>query len=332
MPKVLFVGDIHADGHRLFDSRSGFERVLMTDPKPADLLPIVPGVDAIVLRKLNLSTDILDAAQRLKVVSRHGVGCDNIDVDALTQRGIPVMTVGDGNSISVAEHAMMLMLATARRLPACMDLVRSPDSSAERERFLIARDAVGTMELAGRTLLIIGFGRVGRRLAKLASAFDMELVVADPFVDAGAAEALGYRHVERFENAIGDADCIALCLPAAPGGQPLFQAREFAAMKQGAVFINVARGSLVNEKDLAEAVQRGHLLGAGTDVWQQLPPGPDHPLLSGAGVIATPHCAAHTGSCLGRMAEISVQNVFDYFDGALKRGLCFNPEAVSWAS
>ena len=328
MPKVLFVGDIHPDGHRHFDRRVEFERVLFADPKPSELLDAVPEVDAIVLRKLQLGADVLGRAGRLKMVSRHGVGCDNIDVGELTRRGIPVLTVGDANAVPVAEHAMMLILAAARRLPACMNLLRIAQDGAGRAAFLAARDAVGTMELANRTILIVGFGRIGQRLAKLASAFDMEVVVADPFIESRVPEALGYRHVGHFEDALGDADCVVLCLPANPEDKPLFGARRFAQMKDGALFVNVARGSLVDEDDLAAAVESGHLLGAGTDVWQDLPPGASHRFLFLPNMVVTPHCAAHTDACLSRMAVISVQNVFDFFDGKPKHELCFNPEAL----
>ena len=329
MPKVLFLGDIHQDGHRLFETRDGFERLLFEDPKPADLHDVIADIDAIVLRKLDLTTELLRKASALKVVSRHGVGCDNVDVEQLTSRRIPIMTVGSANAVSVAEHAMMLMLAAARRLPACTALIQCAGDD-DRRQFLRSRDQVGTMELANRTILILGFGRIGRRLARLSHAFDMDVVVADPHVDALQVEAAGYRHIDHFENSLGSADCVVLCLPATNTGRPLFRAAEFAAMKPGAIFINIARGSLVDEQDLAEALGRGHLLAAGTDVWQRLPPGPDNPLVSTADVVTTPHCAAHTQACLGRMARITIQNVFDFFDGNLNRDLCFNPEAADW--
>ena len=326
MPRVLFVGDIHPDGHRLFDSRPEFERVLFADPKRSDLLETMPEIDAIILRKLTLDSDLLARADRLRMVSRHGVGCDNVDVVALTRRGIPLTTVGDANSASVAEHAMLLLLASARRLPALTSLAASPADEIGRARFLKARDSVGTMELAGRMLLIVGFGRIGRRLARLASAFDMQVVVADPYIDPDDPALRGFRHIAHFDAALGEADAVALCLPATPADAPLFSTSQFAGMKQGAVFVNVSRGSLVDEAALADAVEQGHLRGAGTDVWQHLPPGPDHRFFGLPGMVATPHCAAHTEACLSRMATISVSNVFDFFDGRLNRDLCFNPQ------
>ncbi len=329
MPNILLVGDIHPDGHRLLDRRPEYKRVSFADPRPADLHRVIADADAIILRKLNLGADTLDKAARLKVVSRHGVGCDNIDVDRLTRRGVPVTIVGDANSISVAEHAIMLLLAAARRLPASMALARSDDTPSERQSFLAARDAIGTMELSGRAVMIVGFGRIGRRLAKLADAFDMKIVIADPFVDPELPRSLGYHHLSHFEEALGIVDCIVLCLPAGPNGAPMFGASQFARMKEGSILVNVARGSLVDEDALASVVASGHLLGAGTDVWQSLPPGADHRLLAQPGVVATPHCAAHTNACLSRMATTSVQNVFDFFDGQLKPELCVNPETLS---
>ena len=328
MPKVLFIGDIHPDGHRLFDTRPEFESVLFTDPKPSDLVDVVPDIDAIVLRKLHLGADVLGMAGKLKIVARHGVGCDNIDVDHLTQRGIPVLTVGGANAVSVAEHAMMMLLSAARRLPACMDLLRTAEDGQGRERFLVSRDAVGTMELAGKAIMIVGFGRIGRRLAKFASAFDMEVVVADPFVDPSLPEALGYRHVRSSGEALGDADCLVLCLPAAPEDAPLFDAARLARMKKGAILVNVARGSLVDEDALADAVESGHLRAAATGVWHHLPPGSHHRFMSLPNMVVTPHCAAHTDACLSRMDVVSVQNVLDFFDGQLMRELCANPEAL----
>lgn len=328
MPGVLLVGDIHADGHRLLASRPDYEPVLLADPRPADLHDAVRTADAIIVRKLNLRADCLDMAGRLKVVSRHGVGCDNIDVGRLTARGVPVMTVGDANAQSVAEHAMMLLLAAARRLPFSMALAAHSADGAERAHFLAGRDAVGTMELSGRTLMVAGFGRIGRRVAKLAAAFGMNVVVADPFIDTGVAGQFGYGHVRRFHDALGTADGVVLCLPAAADGAPLFGSDEFAAMKKGAILVNVARGSLVDEDALADAVQTGHLRGAGTDVWQALPPGPEHRFFELPDMVVTPHCAAHTEACLSRMAITSVQNVFDVLDGKPRRDLCFNPEVL----
>ncbi len=331
MPRVLFVGDIHPEGHRLFDSRPVFERILLADPKPLELLDAARSADAILLRKLHLSSDVVDRADNLKMVSRHGVGCDNVDVARLTQRGIPVTTVGDANSVSVAEHAMMLLLAAARRLRACMDLLQTSGEGLARETFLAARDAVGTMELSGRNLLIVGFGRIGRRLAKLAAAFDMRITVADPYVEPRLVEGLGYRHIGRFEAFLSEADAVVLCLPASAEDSPLFTAPQFDQMKKGSLFINVSRGSLIDENDLAEALASGHLLGAGTDVWRHLPPEPEHRLVISPNLIATPHCAAHTDACFRRMAMVSVQNIFDFFDGRLSRELCFNPEAIGFA-
>ncbi|MCG8444341.1 MAG: 3-phosphoglycerate dehydrogenase [Hyphomicrobiales bacterium] len=331
MSTILLVGDIHADGHALLRSRSDCETILLADPRPQDVLDAARTADAIIVRKLDLRADVLEEASRLKVVSRHGVGCDNIDVAWLSARGIPVMVVGDANAQSVAEHAMLLLLAAARRLPACMNLAAHSADLDERAEFLAQRNAVGTMELADRTLLIVGYGRIGRKVAKLADAFAMRVVVADPFVDAGDVRQAGFDHVADFQEALGAADGVVLSLPATAGGPPLFGQSQFAAMKKGAVLVNVARGTLVDEDALADALQTGHLRGAGTDVWTHLPPGPDHRFFGLPGMVMTPHCAAHADACLSRMAVTSVQNAFDVLDGKPQPGLCFNPEVLKGA-
>ena len=327
MNTVLLVGDIHADGHELLASRPDCETVLLADPRPRDVRDAARTADAIIVRKLDLRADVLETATRLKVVSRHGVGCDNIDVAWLTARRLPVMVVGDANARSVAEHAMMLLLAAARRLPACMSLAAHSADPEERAHFLAARDAVGTMELADRTVLVVGFGRIGRRVAVLADAFDMRVVVADPFVDGAVVRSFGYDHVADFHEALSAADAVVLCLPA-DGDTPLFGPAQLAAMKQGAILVNVARGSLVDEDALADALEAGRLRGAGTDVWADLPPGPDHRFFHLPGMVMTPHCAAHTEACLSRMAVTSVRNVFDVLDGKPRRDFCFNPEVL----
>lgn len=323
MPKVLFIGDIHPAGHKLFDTRPEFERVLFENPSKDDLLRNIADADAVIVRKVDLPADVIDKATKLKIASRHGVGCENVDVPALTARGIPVTVVGDANSSAVAEHAMMLILAAARRLPKCMALVRTTEPD-ERNAFLDRRNYLDMMELEGKTLLILGFGRIGRKLAKRCAAFDMDVVIADPFVAAAVVEEAGYRHVSDFTQAIGEADCVVLALPADPKAPPMFQAPEFAAMKEGAIFVNVARGSLVDDADLAAAVKSGHLFNAAIDVWHHMPPELDHPFLELPDMVLTPHCSALTEACLIRMATISVQNVFDFFDGKLDPRLVFN--------
>lgn len=327
MPKVLFMGDIHPAGHALFDSRPEFEKILFEDPTRDDLMRNIGDADAVIVRKIDLRADAIAIAPNLKIASRHGVGCDNIDVALLTERGVPVTVVGDANSTPVAEHAMMLLLSAARRLPRLEAFARSTDPSV-RDNFIDGRNYLDTVEVAGKTILIVGFGRIGRKLSRRCAAFDMKVVVADPFVPAEVVQAEGYDHVADFKDALGAADALILALPADPKAPPIIQAPEFAVMKKGLILINVARGTLVDYAAAAEAVKNGTLFNIGVDVWEHMPPDPDHPLLGLPDAVLTPHVAALTEECMIRMARVSVQNIFDFFDGRLDPKMVFNPDVL----
>lgn len=328
MPKVLFMGDIHPAGHALFDSRSEFEKVLFVDPTREDLMANIGDADAVIVRKIDLRADAIAKAGRLKIASRHGVGCDNIDVPLLTERGVPVTVVGDANSTPVAEHAMMLLLAAARRLPRIMAFARATDPEI-RADFIDGRNYLDIVELAGKTVLIVGFGRIGRKLARRCAAFDMDVVIADPYVPAAAVEAEGWRHVADFHDALGRADAIILALPADPKAPPLLNAPEFAAMKRGTILVNIARGTLIDDEAAAAALREGVLFNLGMDVWKHMPPELDHPLIGIPDTVLTPHVAALTEECMIRMAEVSVQNIFDFFDGRLDPAMVFNRDVLT---
>ena len=330
MPKVLFMGDIHPAGHKLFDTRPEFERILFENPTQDDLMAHIGEVEAVIVRKIDLRADAIAKAGKLKIASRHGVGCDNMDVPLLTEKGIPVTVVGDANSTPVAEQAMMLLLAAARRLPKLMAFSRSTDPEV-RDDFIDGRNYLDIVELEGKTVLIIGFGRVGRKLARRCAAFDMKVIIADPYVSAADVEASGYSHVSDFKDALGVSDAVILALPADPKAPPLLQAPEFAAMKKGAIFVNIARGTLIDDEAAAAAVKSGHLFNIGVDVWKHMPPELDHPLIGLPDAVLTPHVAALTEECMIRMAEVSVQNIFDFFDGCLDPKMVFNPDVLKKA-
>ena len=191
-----------------------------------------------------------------------------------------------------------------------------------------ARDASGLTELWGKTVLVVGYGRVGRQLAPRCAAFDMTIVIADPYVAPDAVETAGYHHVADFRQALGGADFVTLHLPANADGSPVMGAAEFAGMKAGAYFINVARGSLVDEDALAGALANGRLRGAGLDVTREEPPAPGSPLLRLDNVVLSPHVAALTEECGRRMSEVSVKNILDAIDGRLDAAFVVNKEVM----
>lgn len=323
MPKLLILGDLHAAGRALLTARADMQVEIIASPDAAEVRAGIRDADAVILRKADLRADALEVAGRLRMISRHGVGVDNIDLDVATARGIPVSVVGDASSASVAEHALLLMLAAARRLHAAERLARSRDP-AMREDFVDRRNHLGMSDLAGRCVLVVGFGRIGRGVAKRCAAFDMSVIVADPFVTTEE-----YRHVADFRDALAEADVVVLCLPGGAQAPPLIGAAELAGFRHGAILVNVARGSLVDEQAVADALRSGRLRNAATDVWTDLPPTLDHPFLDFEDMVLTPHCAPLTDECMARVAAISVQNVLDYFDGRLDPRLVVNPEVLA---
>lgn len=322
MPHILIAGPIHKQGMDLVQSTPGVTYTLIPEISTESYLPHLGEADAIVLRTQPMPSSAIAMAPRLKVVSRHGVGYDAVDVAALNARSIPLAVVGDVNSRAVAEHTLMLMLAAARRAIAY--------DKATREGPWNYRNSFEAVELDGKTLFLLGFGRIGRRVAQLAMAFGMVVDAFDPFVDHGQMTAAGVRPADTIDAALGRADFVSLHVPFLPGGAVIGE-RELALMKPSAMIINAARGGLVDELALDQALRDRRLAGAALDVLAQEPPRPDHPLLSNPHVTFSPHTAGLTAECAARMAVASVQNVLDCFNGRLDPKLVVNAGAIGYA-
>lgn len=315
MPHILVAGKLHAAGIDRLQQAEGFTFTHVEEVSVDSYLPHLPGADAVVIRTQPMTAEAIATAPRLRIVSRHGVGYDAIDVKALNSRGIPLCIVGDVNSRAVAEHTLMLMLAVARRTAA-------HDAAARSGNWNI-RNRFETVELDGKTLLLVGFGRIGRRVAELARAFGMAVMAHDPFVKPDLLAKHGVRPAEDLLKALAAADYVSLHMPGQASGAVIFE-EELAAMKPTAILINAARGGLVDEAALDRALREGRLSGAGLDVLRTEPPAPDHPLLSNDRVLISPHTAGLTAECAARMAVASVQNVIDHFAGRLDQALVVN--------
>ena len=315
MPHLLIAGKLHPAGLALLDGAEGvtYDYVeAITEPSYA---PLIGGADGLVIRTQPLSAATVAQAGRLKIVSRHGVGYDSVDVAALNARRIPLCIVGDVNSLSVAEHAMALILASAKRLIRADRSVRSGPWGW--------RNAMEAQEISGKNLLILGYGRSGRHLARMAQGFAMKIRAFDPYLlkqgwPDGPAAA-----VATLAEGLAWADVISTHAP--KGGKPILGAEDFAQMKPGVVVVNTARGGVVDEAALAEALREGRVGAAGLDVFEDEPPAQDHPLLGFDQVILSPHIAGVTAQASERMAVASVQNALDFFAGKLDPALLVNP-------
>jgi D-3-phosphoglycerate dehydrogenase len=321
MPHILVAGKLHAAGLARLKQAEGFTFTLVEEISAESYLPHLPDADAVILRTQPMTAEAIATAPRLRIVSRHGVGYDAVDVKALSARGIPLCIVGDVNSRTVAEHTLMLMLAVARRTVA-------HDAACRNSNWNV-RNRFETVELDGKTLLLVGFGRIGRRVGELARAFGMAVMAHDPFVKPEALAKSGAKPAEDLLKALGQADYVSLHMPGQASGAVMFE-EQLRAMKPSAILINAARGGLVDELALDRALREGRLAGAGLDVLSQEPPAADHPLLSNERVVISPHTAGLTAECAARMAMASVQNVIDHFAGRLDPSLVVNAAATGY--
>lgn len=321
MKKVTVIGKLHQAGRDILYGHGGLEITEYTDPGIAPAPESITGADALLVRTGHLTEDDIRDACNLKVVSRHGVGCDNLPVSALSARGIPVAIVGPVNAISVAEQTLTMMLALAKR-------VAEYDRSV-RDRNWEYRNSLDAAELAGKTLLLLGLGRIGSEVAKRAKAFDMNILVYDPFLSADAIREAGATNVDDWREVLGEVDVLSLHLPLSEATRNVIGAEVLAAMKPTALILNAARGGLIDEEALNTEL-RGRMAagGAGLDVFEAEPPTPDHPLLGLPNVVLSPHSAAMTEESARKMGVVSAQNVIAGLDGNLDPALIFNRKAL----
>jgi D-3-phosphoglycerate dehydrogenase len=283
---ILVPDNLNQAGLDILNAVKEFEVYAPGKMSRADTLARVPNAHAMVVRSgTTVDAEMLEKADNLKIVVRAGVGVDNVDLDACTARGIVVMNTPDANTISTAELALALMLALARHIPQADQSVRQ--GQWDRKRF------VGT-ELNGKTLGIVGFGRVGRALAQRAKCLGLTEIAYDPFVPEDVARHLGLSLVPVLDELLEVADIISLHAVVTDDTRELINAGTIAKMKDGVMIINAARGALVNNADLAAALKSGKVSGAAIDVYDVEPPTADNPLLGQPNVIYTPHLGAST--------------------------------------
>jgi len=309
MPHVVVIDPIHPDGIRRLRDAPGITLDHPGDhpaglPDPAARLR---DAEALIVRGTAVGQAVLDMAPRLRMVCRHGVGYDLVDVPAMTRAGVAVMITPEANAASVAEHALMLMLALARQV--------LPVDAGVRAGQWRVRDGSRTFELGGRRALILGFGRIGTRVARLLAAIGMRVAVHDPYMPAGTIRGAGYEAARDRDAALAEADIVTLHLPAGEATRGMVDAAFLAAMKPGAVLINTARGTLVDEAALEAALRSGHLGGAGLDVLRVEPMTERPSLLDAPNLVVTPHVAASTAEGLRRMALDSAGNAISFLAG-----------------
>jgi len=318
--KLLLPDTMARTGWELARSRADVDAVPFspTVPNP-EFRRLLGDAEGVALTSTPLRAGDIEAAPRLKAVGRIGVGYDAVDVDALTGRGIPLMTCGTDNSPTVSEYVLFMMLSLAKG--PVMDALPRQGRWHERYNFL-------PTELLGKQLLIVGFGRIGTRVAKRCLAMEMAVDVYDPYVPAETIRAAGCKPVADLDAALPRADFVTLHCPKMPDTANLFNAARLARMKPTARLINTARGGIVDEQALHSALASGRLAGAGIDVFSPEPPLTDNPLFTLKNVIVAPHMAGNSRESLDRKAVTVVRNLLSVLDGAPRTEYVVNPGAL----
>ena len=302
--KIIVADKISERGIALL-RETGWEIVL---PTAAVLADEITNADGLVVRSATkVSRELLDRAEKLRVVGRAGVGVDNVDMDAATHRGVLVMNTPGGNAVSVAEHTFALLLGLARGVP---------QSNAAIHAGRWEKSSSG-MELRGKTLGLVGLGRVGSEVARRARALEMNVLAFDPYVTPAAARELEVALIP-FEDLLKRSDVISLHTALSPATEKMIDAAALGQMKKGARLINCARGELIDEAALAEALRSGHLAGAAVDTFAQEPP-KNSPLIGLPNLIATPHIAGSTAEAQEEVGTLIAQQVRDYLAEGLIR-------------
>ena len=304
MEKVFLTERIHDDAVAYL--QENFEVIQGTSTAAGDIIRQAQGCAAILIRSAKITAEIMDAIPTLKVVAKHGMGVDNIDVEHATKRGILVVNAPFSNLNAVAEHIVMLLLSLSKRTVR-MDRLTREGQFAQRNTYK-------TVELKNATVGIIGMGKISRLVVKKLSGFETRIIASDPFVQQKDVEGLGVTMVPA-EEVYGTSDFVIVHTSLFPSTFHLVGAEQFKMMKPTAFIINAARGPVIDEAAMIEALASGGIAGAGLDVFEQEPPAPDNPLFAMENVILSPHNAALSDGALRAMAMDSAMGITEYLTG-----------------
>jgi D-3-phosphoglycerate dehydrogenase len=313
MMKILVSDSLGQGGMDILRKEKNLQVDEKVGLKPEELKKIIGGYDAILIRSATkLTADIIEAGKKLRVIGRAGVGVDNVDLEAATKRGIIVMNTPEGNTISTAELSFSMMMAVARNIPQADAHVKKGEW--KRNKFQGA-------ELNGKTLGIVGFGRIGREVAKRASVFNMKVMVFDPFISKESVKQYPVEFVD-VPTLLKNSDFLTFHTPLTKETENLLNRETFKLCKKGIRIVNCARGGIVDEMALAEAIQSGQVAGAAFDVFVKEPPAADHPLLKLPQFICTPHLGAVTQEAQENVAlEVARQTIDALNDRAIRNAV-----------
>jgi len=313
MYKIGIIDTMKEKGINLLKSYKNFDCEIVTDLSRENLLLKLPEFDGITLRRGKIDREILDKCDKLKVISRHGVGYDSVDTKCLKEKGITLLVAHNSTSTSPAEHIMFMIINIYKGVSIFDTMVRNGDFVKA-----IHLNIEQNFELFDKTVLIAGFGRIGKKLIKKCLGFDMKVLVFDPYVDDTTITSFGGVKTSTLEEGLKKADILSLSLPLNSKTKNFITLKEMKLMKKSSIIINAARGGVVNEEDLNNALDNNIIAFAGIDVFEKEPPEPTNPLITNKKVVLSPHAATFTKEGLESMAVETAQNIIDFFENKIE--------------
>ena len=314
MHKVAIIENIHKDGINLLKNNPDFEFEIIEDSSEENLIKVLPNFDACTLRVSKLNQKILSNCKNLKVISRHGVGYDNVDLDFIKKNNITLLITATANAVAVAEHVIYMMLSISKS-------INQYDREVRIGNFKKNASTITTLELFNKEILIIGFGRIGQSLIKRCKGLEMRVKVFDPFVNKEIIERFGGKKIENLDEELKICDYVSLHVPLNKKTKNLINYSKLKNMKREAIVINTSRGGIINENDLDKALRENLIFGAGLDVFEKEPIDKTNPLISNSKVLLSPHSATFTNECKSRMSLETTKNIIDFFENKIDKSM-----------
>ena len=312
--KIAVIEEIHKDGLELLENHPDYEYELITDVSETNLINKLPDFDACTLRVSKLDEKILKHCSKLKAISRHGVGFDNVDLNYIKKNNISLLITATANAVAVAEHVISMFLSLSKS-------ISKYDEEVRKGNFKLNADKIQTFELLNKNILIAGFGRIGKKLISRCLAFDTNVYIYDPYVDEKIIKKFGGIKVDKIEDGLKKADYVSLHMPLTNETKNLINYSVLKTMKKNSIIINTARGGIINELELEKALNEGLIFGAALDVFSKEPVEKDNPLLKNKKVILSPHSATFTDECTSRMGIETTKNIIDFFENKIDKSM-----------
>ena len=314
MYKIAIIEKIHEDGINLLEDHPKFDYEIIEDTSEQNLIEKLPKFDACTLRVSKLDEKILKHCKKIKVISRHGVGYDNVDLNYIKKKNISLLITATANAVAVAEHVITMFLTLSKN-------VENYDKEVRVGNFKSNAFKIKTFELFNKNIFIAGFGRIGRKLISRCLAFDTKVYVYDPYIENKIIKEYGGIKVNTISEGLNIADFVSIHMPLNSKTKNLIDYSVLKKMKKNVIIVNTARGGIINENDLNKALNENIIFGAGLDVFVNEPIDLDNPLLKNKKVILSPHSATFTDECKSRMGIETTKNIIDFFENKIDKSM-----------